>query len=293
MSEERMGKIDELLSLLEDEQVEQAVLRAVCQALGKGNAFSKTTPPQLCPGQSEFRTAREPLAEERQKRQQTEADLKREQEEHQKTKEALAQAQQKLQQIEPALNRTRADLEQAQNRCVAAEAALGKKRAELEKTQEVLKEKETDLERLLSFREAVEAFNRYRVLASELPEYLAQSLPLDDALHFLAVGCQRDTIERLWDRFRERAEQLTAEQLETVEFLLAFFLSRYNSLYDRPVYQLMLEEAGRPFDDQRHSRSPACSKYQGEIERVIFPGIWNLRQNKALRKSVVYFQRAY
>lgn len=232
--------------MLEDEQVERALLEAVRRA-----------------------EAREALDRERAERQET--------------KTALEQA---LRQAGSELNGAREALAREQSRCEDMEA-------ELEKNRALLKERESDLERLLPFRETVEAFERYRAMAAGLPEYLAQSLPRDDAVHFLAVGCQRDTIERLWDRFRERAEQLTAEQRETVEFLLAFFLARYNSLYGQPVYQLMLEEAGRPFDDRRHSRSPACSKYQGNVERVIFPGIWNLKKDEALRKSVVYFQQAY
>lgn len=288
-NEERAQEISNLLPLLEDEQVEQALLQAVRRAQERERRRGGLRP-QTRSGQGSLYAA-ESLEEERQKRLQTEAALKQKCGECQKVKDALALAQQKLQQAETELNSRRQDLSQAQERCKTAEAALNKSSTELEAALTVLKEKDAELEPFLPFREAVDAFKQYRALAQGLPEYLAQSLPRDNALRFLTTGCQRDTIEQLWDRFREQAEQLQAEQLETVVFLLDFFLARYNSLYDQPVYQLMRDEAGRPFDDRRHTRSTACSKYQGDVERVIFPGIWNMGQNRALRKSVVYFQQ--
>lgn len=180
----------------------------------------------------------------------------------------------------------RQKIEEAARSRDAAEKGLAECR---EEAGGLRKSYEREKAKLAPFVPVISAFEQYCAIADKLPDNLADSLPRDNAVHFLVVGSQRDTIERFWDRFRERADELSESELEAIVSLLEFFLNQYNSLYERPIYRLMREETGVPFDDRRHTRSSDCSRYQGHVERVVFPGIWHTGQNKALRKSVVYF----
>jgi len=139
------------------------------------------------------------------------------------------------------------------------------------------------------FRTLLVPYRSYRALPDGLREGLEKILPSEDPIRFLTAGSQIDRLLRFWDEVRSRAETLTEEQRRTLTEVIAFFVGQFNALWERPVYEMMPQECGKPFDDRRHIRSAGCSRYQGDVQQVLLEGIWNLNQNRAERRCVVLY----
>lgn len=83
--------------------------------------------------------------------------------------------------------------------------------------------------------------------------------------------------------------ELGAER-ETLLQIFAYLLELCNAYQGEQVYMLLDDEIGKGFDDDLHMRSENCSKYSGRIEKVLLPGIWNKRSERANRKALVEWQ---
>lgn len=188
--------------------------------------------------------------------------------------------------LRDALRRSEAELVRLREEA----AELRQRRAGLEQDLRELTGRARELERDLGpFRELNELWERCRTLPGGAGEEAGKFLPREDPMRFFAVGCQRETIFRLWDLLCRRCQQGEDGGAETLLEALAFLLKCYNFNYTAPALELMTEEAGRPFDKDRHLRAPSCSPYQGQVEQVLLPGIWNRNKGFAERKCLVCF----
>lgn len=166
-----------------------------------------------------------------------------------------------------------------QNRLCSTE----REKEDLEKKLRQIEEKHAPFLPLLEY------YRSYRLLPEPLLRSLSPILPADDPIRFLVCGCQINSLLHLWDAVKLQLEMIPPEQVAVLTEILAFFLARYNSIWDTPVYELMMGEVGKPFDQQRHIRSSTCSLYQGNVQKVLFPGIRNLNRKIVERKCVVQF----
>lgn len=173
------------------------------------------------------------------------------------------------------------------------ESALGdmeRTARDRERTLQELENHTRDLERdLRPYRELNDLWQRFQALSGEAGDEVKKFLPWEDPMRFFAVGCQRETIFRLWDVLCRQCQQREDSGEEILLEVLAFLVKCYNFNYSAPALELMTGETGQPFDKERHLRSPSCSLYQGQVERVLLPGIWNRNKGCAERKCLVRF----
>ena len=115
-------------------------------------------------------------------------------------------------------------------------------------------------------------------------------LPTDTPVHFLLCGSQTNTITSFWKKLRNCCESpgmADSPEWKVLLDVLRFLLEQYNSTLDTPVWKWMEDRAGERFDDERHTRDKSGSQYSGNIAKVLLPGIWNRRENRAVQKCVV------
>lgn len=139
------------------------------------------------------------------------------------------------------------------------------------------------------FRELLEHYASYRSLPETVLSLLSRLLWADDPVRFLVSGCQIKSLLNMWDAVKDQLDDLKSEQMVVMTDILSFFIKQYNSIWDDPIYELMTDEAGAPFDQQRHIRGSGCSSYQGNIQEILLPGIWNRNRKVVERKCVVRF----
>ena len=108
-------------------------------------------------------------------------------------------------------------------------------------------------------------------------------------LSFLLSAGDKDNLLALWDDIKYRIDKMPENEIQILIELLAFFIELINVNYKSPLFELMMQEKGKQFDEERHIRSVNCSKYQGKIDKVLLPGIWNYNKQEAERKSVVEY----
>ena len=130
-------------------------------------------------------------------------------------------------------------------------------------------------------------YERYRSLpeAVRLEKILSSETPMK----FWMTGSRIDHIFRFWDELQRSVEQLTAEQRRILAEVIAFFVGQINSTWVRPLYEMMSDEIGKPFQEKRHVRSTECSRYQGNVREVLLEGIWNVDKKRAERRCVVFY----
>lgn len=199
---------------------------------------------------------------------------------------ALLEAEQKLGESQKRIAELEQERDKLTDACQTMQDAVQKR----ERTGRELEARIRKLEGSVApYQELIGLWERFRMLSGEVGSEAEKFLPREDPICFFAVGCQRETIFRLWDLLCRQCQQREESGEETLLKILAFFLKCYNFNYSAPALELMTGERGQPFDRDRHLRSPSCSMYQGKVERVLLPGIWNRNKSCAERKCLVYF----
>lgn len=212
-------------------------------------------------------------------------------------KEELRLLAQERDDLQIELTKSRGELNRRTQEKYTAEQEANAQRQVAERALAKLTETETALRQVQAAYRAdmapfAELKTHYRAYMS-LPESrrtdLSKIIACCDPAAFLTSGSQRDTSFSLWDYMKSRLDELTGTEHEILARTLQYFLNRYNSLWTQPIYEWMDGETGKVFDDQRHSRSSTCSRYQGNIEQVLLPGIWNRNKKSAERKCIVHY----
>ena len=106
---------------------------------------------------------------------------------------------------------------------------------------------------------------------------------------FISTGSNIEYVEMFWDSMKRNYAELGAER-EALLQIFAYLLELCNAYQGEQVYELLDDEIGKGFDDDVHMRSENCSKYSGKIEKVLLPGIWNKRSERANKKALVEWQ---
>ena len=165
----------------------------------------------------------------------------------------------------------------------------------LRKERDRLQEKNAGLRKQLNeYKTACEDFapllTQYECYRS-LPETvrLEKILSSETPMKFWMTGSRIDHIFRFWDEIQRNVEQLTTEQRRILAEVITFFVGQINSTWERPLYEMMSDEIGKPFEEKRHVRSADCSRYQGNVQEVLLEGIWNVDKKCAERRCIVFY----
>lgn len=139
------------------------------------------------------------------------------------------------------------------------------------------------------FAEPAKFYRLYKSLPQGIRGRFTDIIADASIVAFISTGSNIEYVEMFWDSMKRNYADLGAER-ETLLQIFAYLLELCNAYQGEQVYMLLDDEIGKGFDDDLHMRSENCSKYSGRIEKVLLPGIWNKRSERANRKALVEWQ---
>lgn len=165
---------------------------------------------------------------------------------------------------------------------------------QLKSEKEVQTDKLSQLQKKLSawereFAEPAKFYKLYRSLSQGIRGRFTDIVADTSVVAFISTGSNIEYVEMFWDAMKRNYVELGAER-EALLQIFAYLLELCNAYQGEQVYMLLDDEIEKSFDDDIHMRSDSCSKYSGKIEKVLLPGIWNKRSERANRKALVEWQ---
>lgn len=139
------------------------------------------------------------------------------------------------------------------------------------------------------FAEPVKFYRLYKSLPQGIRGRFTDIIADSSIVAFISTGSNIEYVEMFWDSMKRNYAELGAER-EALLQIFAYLLELCNAYQGEQVYELLDDEIGKGFDDEVHMRSENCSKYSGKIEKVLLPGIWNKRSERANKKALVEWQ---
>lgn len=139
------------------------------------------------------------------------------------------------------------------------------------------------------FAEPAKFYRLYKSLPQGIRGRFTDIIADSSIVAFISTGSNIEYVEMFWDSMKRNYAELGAER-EALLQIFAYLLELCNAYQGEQVYELLDDEIGKGFDDDLHMRSENCSKYSGRIEKVLLPGIWNKRSERANRKALVEWQ---
>lgn len=139
------------------------------------------------------------------------------------------------------------------------------------------------------FAEPVKFYRLYKSLPQGIRGRFTDIIADASIVAFISTGSNIEYVEMFWDSMKRNYAELGAER-EALLQIFAYLLELCNAYQGEQVYELLDDEIGKGFDDDVHMRSENCSKYSGKIEKVLLPGIWNKRSERANKKALVEWQ---
>lgn len=139
------------------------------------------------------------------------------------------------------------------------------------------------------FAEPAKFYRLYKSLPQGIRGRFTDIIADSSIVAFISTGSNIEYVEMFWDSMKRNYAELGAER-EALLQVFAYLLELCNAYQGEQVYELLDDEIGKGFDDDVHMRSENCSKYSGKIEKVLLPGIWNKRSERANKKALVEWQ---
>lgn len=139
------------------------------------------------------------------------------------------------------------------------------------------------------FAEPAKFYRLYKSLPQGIRGRFTDIIADSSIVAFISTGSNIEYVEMFWDSMKRYYAELGAER-EALLQIFEYLLELCNAYQGERVYMLLDDEIGKGFDDDVHMRSENCSKYSGKIEKVLLPGIWNKRSERANRKALVEWQ---
>lgn len=182
------------------------------------------------------------------------------------------------------------ELAQKNEELRSAAAAAGK----FEQDYEKINEANAKLQREFNawqkeFAEPAKFYRLYKSLPQGIRGRFTDIIADSSIVAFISTGSNIEYVEMFWDSMKRNYAELGAER-EALLQIFAYLLELCNAYQGEQVYELLDDEIGKGFDDDVHMRSENCSKYSGKIEKVLLPGIWNKRSERANKKALVEWQ---
>lgn len=182
------------------------------------------------------------------------------------------------------------ELAQKNEEVRSAAAAAGKLEQDYEKINAANAKLQSELNAWQKeFAEPAKFYRLYKSLPQGIRGRFTDIIADSSIVAFISTGSNIEYVEMFWDSMKRNYAELGAER-EALLQIFAYLLELCNAYQGEQVYELLDDEIGKGFDDDVHMRSENCSKYSGKIEKVLLPGIWNKRSERANKKALVEWQ---
>lgn len=132
-------------------------------------------------------------------------------------------------------------------------------------------------------------FELYSRLSEKLKSVASNIIDASSPMVFLLTASDKGNVLAFWDTVKYLVDETSDDELDVIIEILRFFVGLLNERERGEIYLLMDGEMGKMFDNERHIRGTNCSRYSGEIKKIVVPGIWNNRKMNVERKAIVEY----
>ena len=156
-----------------------------------------------------------------------------------------------------------------------------------DKLQEELDAAEDKLRTLEDFAHGLEFFKKYQGVGSHARQLLKGVFTRsNNFMSFICGGAQVDSLENIWDVWRECVMTDKQEDAEILGEVFMYCLELVNASKVQASYSILPVKVGDRFDSDIHVEGPG-SLAQGRISAVYLPGYRNNYNRRIIRKSIV------
>lgn len=156
-----------------------------------------------------------------------------------------------------------------------------------EKLQEEFDAAEDKLSKLEDFTSGIEIYQKYQEVSSHARQLLSAGVfTRDNFKSFICGGAQVNSLETIWDVWRECVMTDKQDDAEILGEVFMYCLELVNASKVQASYSILPVRVGDRFDSDIHVEGPG-SRAQGKISEVYLPGYRNNYNRRIIRKSVV------
>jgi chromosome segregation ATPase len=135
-----------------------------------------------------------------------------------------------------------------------------------------------------NFEKELTTYALYEGLCSSTKASLKGIFKDDSLKGFLACGLQEKNISSLWDYIKDELREEENADIKSLKTIFYFFFEGYNRAY--PMYEVQKVALGDEFDTEEHIKTNASS-VSGKVDEVVFTGWVNGKTKKIVKKSIV------
>jgi len=135
-----------------------------------------------------------------------------------------------------------------------------------------------------NFEKELSTYTLYKELSSSTKASLKGIFKDDSLKGFLACGVQEKNISSLWDYVKDELREEENSDIKSLKAIFYFFFEGYNRAY--PMYEVQKVALGDVFDTEEHIKTNASS-VSGKVDEVVFTGWVNSKTKKIVKKSIV------
>jgi hypothetical protein len=135
-----------------------------------------------------------------------------------------------------------------------------------------------------NFEKELTIYALYEGLSSSTKASLKGIFKDDSLKGFLACGLQEKNIVSFWDYIKDELREEKNIDIKSLKTIFYFFFEGYNRAY--PMYEVQKVVLGDEFDTEEHIKTNASS-VSGKVDEVVFTGWVNSKTKKIVKKSIV------
>jgi hypothetical protein len=135
-----------------------------------------------------------------------------------------------------------------------------------------------------NFEKELTIYALYEGLSSSTKASLKGIFKDDSLKGFLACGLQEKNIVSFWDYIKDELREEKNIDIKSLKTIFYFFFEGYNRAY--PMYEIQKVALGDVFDTEEHIKTNASS-VSGKVDEVVFTGWVNSKTKKIVKKSIV------
>jgi hypothetical protein len=169
---------------------------------------------------------------------------------------------------------------------------LSDTKSELEKSRELMcninNENNALKNRYVALDELEKIYAVYNTLPQNIKTSMAGFIRGDTLLSFVVSGMRDSRLDIFWEFCRTEVQKSDGLQYASqIESVFAFFFAKINGVTESPLYELLVPDTGRRFDDNLMILSNSSGSKDGVVEKTVLSGYSGKISQKIIKKAVV------
>lgn len=136
-----------------------------------------------------------------------------------------------------------------------------------------------------NFEEEIQAYELFQSLSKETKLSIGGIFKDDTIRGFISCGIQEKNISNFWEYIKRELIEEQNQDIQKLIEIFYFLFNRYSLAF--PIYRLQDVKIGDSFDTELHIHHSSSSAVSGDIRKVLLKGWVNTKIDKVVKKSIV------